>query len=88
MFLSPNVTVQERLRMKAIYSIVLLNCPPCPSFESTLRDQAVPKRVGFLIYPAMRALDLVGTMDAFSAVTLADSKARRRSGGASSPFFW
>ena len=29
-----------------------------------------PKRVGFLIYPAMQALDLVGPMDAFSAVTL------------------
>jgi hypothetical protein len=24
-----------------------------------------PKRVGFLIYPAMQALDLVGPMDAF-----------------------
>src|SRR5882724_9429166 len=39
-----------------------------------------PKRVGFLIYPAMQALDLVGPMDAFSAVTLADGKGRRRSG--------
>ena len=37
-----------------------------------------PKRVGFLIYPAMQALDLVGPMDAFSAVTLADGKGRRR----------
>jgi len=35
-----------------------------------------PKRVGFLIYPAMQALDLVGPMDAFSAVTLADGKGR------------
>jgi hypothetical protein len=39
-----------------------------------------PKRVGFLIYPAMQALDLVGPMDAFSAVTLADGKGRRRPG--------
>lgn len=39
-----------------------------------------PKRVGFLIYPAMQALDLVGPMDAFSAVTLADAKGRRRPG--------
>jgi len=35
-----------------------------------------PKRVGFLIYPAMQALDLVGPMDAFSAVALADGKGR------------
>jgi hypothetical protein len=33
-----------------------------------------PKRVGFLIYPAMQALDLVGPMDAFFAVTLADGR--------------
>ena len=37
-----------------------------------------PKRVGFLIYPAMQALDLVGPMDAFSAVTLADSQSTQR----------
>jgi transcriptional regulator GlxA family with amidase domain len=39
-----------------------------------------PKRIGFLIYPAMQALDLVGPMDAFAAVTLADGKGRRRPG--------
>jgi transcriptional regulator GlxA family with amidase domain len=39
-----------------------------------------PRRVGFLIYPAMQALDLVGPMDAFAAVTLADGKGRRRPG--------
>jgi transcriptional regulator GlxA family with amidase domain len=39
-----------------------------------------PKRIGFLIYPAMQALDLVGPMDAFSAVTLADGNGRRRPG--------
>jgi transcriptional regulator GlxA family with amidase domain len=39
-----------------------------------------PKRVGVLIYPAMQTLDLVGPMDAFSAVTLADGKGRRRPG--------
>jgi hypothetical protein len=39
-----------------------------------------PKRVGFLIYPAMQALDLVRPMDAFSAVMLADGKGRRRPG--------
>lgn len=31
-----------------------------------------PERIGFLVYPAMQALDLVGPMDAFAAVTLAD----------------
>jgi transcriptional regulator GlxA family with amidase domain len=40
----------------------------------------IPKRVGFLIYPEMQALDLVGPMDAFAAVTLADGKGRRRPG--------
>ena len=40
-----------------------------------------PRRVGFLIYPAMQALDLVGPMDAFPAVTLTGSpQARLRSG--------
>jgi transcriptional regulator GlxA family with amidase domain len=39
-----------------------------------------PKRIGLLIYPAMQALDLAGPMDAFSAVTLADDKGRRRPG--------
>jgi transcriptional regulator GlxA family with amidase domain len=39
-----------------------------------------PRRVGFLIYPAMQALDLVGPMDAFAAVTLTDGKGRRRQG--------
>src|ERR1700722_1203699 len=39
-----------------------------------------PKRIGFLIYPQMQALDLVGPMDAFAAVTLADGKGRRRPG--------
>jgi transcriptional regulator GlxA family with amidase domain len=39
-----------------------------------------PKRVGFLVYPGMQALDLVGPMDAFSAVTIADGKGRRRAG--------
>jgi hypothetical protein len=33
-----------------------------------------PKRVGFLIYPGMQALDLAGPMDAFAAVSLADDK--------------
>ena len=36
-----------------------------------------PKRVGFLIYPGMQALDLAGPMDAFAAVSLADGKGRR-----------
>jgi hypothetical protein len=31
-----------------------------------------PKRVGFLLCPAVQALDLVGPMDAFSAVAFAD----------------
>jgi len=31
-----------------------------------------PKRVGFLLYPAVQALDPVGPMDAFSAITFAD----------------
>ena len=39
-----------------------------------------PKRVGFLIYPGMQALDLAGPMDAFAAVSLADGKDRRRPG--------
>ena len=39
-----------------------------------------PKRVGFLIYPGMQALDLAGPMDAFAAVSLADAKGRRRPG--------
>ena len=39
-----------------------------------------PKRVGFLIYPGMQALDLAGPMDAFAAVSLADGKGRRRPG--------
>jgi hypothetical protein len=39
-----------------------------------------PKRVGFLICPAMQALDLVGPMDAFSAVTFADSNGRSKPG--------
>ena len=39
-----------------------------------------PKRVGFLIYPGMQALDLAGPMDAFAAVSLADRKGRRRPG--------
>jgi transcriptional regulator GlxA family with amidase domain len=29
-----------------------------------------PKRVGFLVYPAMQALDLAGPMDAFAAATI------------------
>jgi transcriptional regulator GlxA family with amidase domain len=39
-----------------------------------------PKRVGFLIYPGMQALDLAGPMDAFAAVSLADGKDRRKPG--------
>jgi transcriptional regulator GlxA family with amidase domain len=39
-----------------------------------------PKRIGFLIYPQMQALDLVGPMDAFAAVTLAAGNGRRRPG--------
>jgi hypothetical protein len=39
-----------------------------------------PKRVGFLIYPGMQALDLTGPMDAFAAVSLADGRGRRRPG--------
>jgi len=39
-----------------------------------------PKRVGFLIYPGMQALDLAGPMDAFADVSLADGKGRRRPG--------
>lgn len=35
-----------------------------------------PKRVGFLMYPAMQALDLVGPMDAFAAVTIAGRAGR------------
>jgi transcriptional regulator GlxA family with amidase domain len=38
------------------------------------------RRVGFLVYPAMQALDLVGPMDAFAAVTLTDAEGRRRDG--------
>jgi hypothetical protein len=39
-----------------------------------------PKRVGFLVYPWMQALDLVGPMDALSAVMVADGKGRHRPG--------
>jgi len=39
-----------------------------------------PKRVGFLIYPAMQALDLAGPMDAFDAATVADAKGRSHPG--------
>lgn len=39
-----------------------------------------PKRIGFLIYPGMQALDLVGPMDAFAAVTLVDGTGQRRPG--------
>jgi transcriptional regulator GlxA family with amidase domain len=39
-----------------------------------------PKRIGFLIYPAMQALDLVGPMDAFAAVMLAHGKGQQRPG--------
>src|SRR5580704_16354584 len=39
-----------------------------------------PKRVGFLVYPGMQALDLAGPMDAFAAVSLVDGKGRRRPG--------
>jgi transcriptional regulator GlxA family with amidase domain len=39
-----------------------------------------PKRVGFLVYPGMQALDLVGPMDALLAVTIEDSQGRRRPG--------
>lgn len=35
-----------------------------------------PKRVGFLIYPAIQALDLAGPMDAFDAAMVADGKGR------------
>jgi transcriptional regulator GlxA family with amidase domain len=33
-----------------------------------------PKRIGFLVYPAMQALDLAGPMDAFAAATIDDGE--------------
>jgi hypothetical protein len=39
-----------------------------------------PKRVGFLVYSGMQALDLVGPMDALLAVSSEDGQGRRRPG--------
>ena len=36
-----------------------------------------PKRVGFLVYPAMQALDLAGPMDAFAAAAIEDGAGRK-----------
>ena len=35
-----------------------------------------PKRIGFLVYPAMQALDLAGPMDAFAAAVIDDGEGR------------
>ena len=35
-----------------------------------------PKRIGFLVYPGMQALDLAGPMDAFAAAVMEDGSAR------------
>lgn len=40
----------------------------------------IPKRAGFLIFPAMQAIDLAGPMDAFDAAMVADGKGRTSPG--------
>jgi transcriptional regulator GlxA family with amidase domain len=40
------------------------------------RNAMNPKRVGFLVYPAMQALDLAGPMDAFAVAAIEDGDGR------------